>query len=231
MNAHGENIDDLLGLVDPELVRSYGRNRLSDGMNLAQVNDKYKEVEQKLVVLARRHKMLLLCVVTMLPISFLASVFMKSPGLGIVLACILALGSKFIDNLYVRAEDRIGTLRHSLVADLKTFRNATEALKSPIGRTMREYTAASTRDNLITCAVRILDAEAKLDEVRFMTNRRLHDLVHYSNWLMRCQEEQKKIEEGIKVFGLKFDRSEIFAEARKHNARVDAEIQKGIDGK
>jgi len=102
-------------------------------------------------------------------------------------------------------------------SELAPFLSACEALKSPVGRTEHSFTEESVKDNFVTHAVRILEAEKNLDEVRTQSKVVLELLVDKALWLQKVKKEFDDVTFTLYgSFGIKFNNKELFAKAKKH---------------
>lgn len=221
------SIDDLLALVSPDLVRKYEEINLKgyddfdppSGETMKMVNEEYK-ISKTLASRANREscKLFSAAIVFMI-IGAISVLFTK---LTIVSSTFLLIGALFMwrSNRWNNVTSKAEGSGNNNARPLKDFRIVIGALKSPVGRTMDEYTEKSVRDNFVTHAVRILDTERSFDEVRLQKKRMTYNILHYGNCLEKFQADFQTASIILKAkFGLEFDNTDLFAEAKQHLSR------------
>jgi len=215
-------IDDLLEVVSPVLVGNYERLNLPAGASsLMEVNEEYKGANKDLSSIITKGQLLLLKVVV---VGYILAAILSMFGIPVLTSFIPLVGSAsavafWIDRVLSKKVQKAKEVLSRCRPILQDFREALDALGSPVGATNREYTEASVHSNFVTHAVTILDGEIKLDKIRLGAERRTSDLIHLANWIEKRQAKFRKASEGLKKFGLKFDKRELFAEAKKRLER------------
>ncbi len=221
-----ESIDDLLEIVDSSLVETYEKlNPLPQGMgSLREINEVYKKADGVLQNHDDKHLKLtlgiMLGMISSMGFAGILEVFhIVTPIVRILICSPLVCGVIFgLWKVWKNEDECKDAQRTKSKYDwiLAKFRGKVEALESPVVRTLSRYNKDSIRENLLTYAVQILDAEKKLDIVRLQKQRNVFDMAHLCNWITERRERLTKAEDAAKAFALEFDKSALFNEAAKH---------------
>jgi hypothetical protein len=212
--------DGVLASVSPELVRNYESMNLPVGTTLAQVNEEYKKTDKD--PWAQSQFFVIVFMIVMFAVSALSGYFIsKRLFLG---GLLLYLFSGVLGCWWLLIPERRKALRaveniHRLKQILMTFRESVKLLNQT-GRTMRMVSKDAVRGELVCIAVWILDAEKKFDQVRMDERRDIFQIMHLGNYIQTNQEKLRETLEGAKRFGLEFNKTEIFADARRHLERM-----------
>lgn len=212
--------NNLLAIVSPDLVAKYESQNLPAGVTLAQVSEDYKAAEEKVSSLGNYSITFMGCTVSAVILMAAGSIFLNGnvikASLFVLTGWILFVSFFLCTELTNKKIRKARSGLRSGESILQDFQKAVEALGSPFGATEHEYTEQSVRRNFVTHAARILDAEIKLDAVRNQTWRDEYQMLHLTNFLLDCRRKFETESLVLKAkFGLEFDNSRLFADAKK----------------
>lgn len=230
MNTNITGVDDKLKMVSDELQNQF---MLAQGVfigqkDLSTINAEYKRAyadQHSVGVSNTTFGVVMAFAVTIVILAFIAKSLSKgylyASFVMVVVPLILLLAFFFWKlNRAQKMQEAAGELVKQHFPILNSFCEAVEAVQY-LGRTITEE---SIREHLVTLAVRILDAEAKLDVVRLAHGRLVHDLNHLSGYILKTQESMDRVSAGAEKFGLKFSKSRLFLDGAKHINDVAARI-------
>lgn len=232
MNSETD-INDLLKMVDPKLQENYWKGELASkgAGTLAELNDEYKKIQKKLLRMRAVFKNNLLVFiilwVSIIVAGWAAHLFVGPPQADFYKACSLVLVVLLVpcmliqSDIHGKKQDKLFEARDHIRCKLEDFEKVIEALKGSVGHTMREYSAASIRGNLLEYAMQIVDAERKLDKIRFQKERRVDDMERLCRWIQERGKQYRNAGRAAKMLGLEFDNTELFKEAE---ARLDSPV-------
>lgn len=106
---------------------------------------------------------------------------------------------------------------------LEQFRAALDAL-FPSGRS-HGYAEQDLHEDLVFCAVQILDAEKKLDVLRNQAHRDIYGLVHCGNFILEWRGKLATTIDSNRKFGVEPNSAHLFAEAKAHIERTDKMLE------
>ncbi len=213
------NIDDLLESVSPSLIAGYEKQ---NKVELANTNEEYKRVSDKdpYAIIMTCMKVMLVAGIVALISSLIINIHYNRPYLSlVVMAAIMFPFLAYFKFVVGKKVLRIKEITERCTPILEGFRDAVEGLY-PSGRS-HEYNEEDTHDELVFCAVQILDAEIKFDAVRVKTERMLHDIIHLGNFIKKWSGKLDETIRHNRKFGIEAKRAELFAEARKHIEQMD----------
>jgi hypothetical protein len=216
------NIDDLLKVVSPSLIEGYEKK---NNVKLTEANEEYKTISDKnpTAILIKWLKIQGIMGLVALIVAMVIIIHFNQPFLGIAAMVVLCvpflLYFKFVVGKKLL---KISEITARCAPILEEFKETVEGLY-PSGRS-HQYNEEDTHDELVFCAVQILDAEMKFDVVRVQTERMLHDIMHLGNFIEKWSEKLDETMQNNSKFGIEAKRTELFAEARKHIERMDQMI-------
>ncbi len=215
------SIDDLLKMIDPPLVKNYEKNVLQkegEMRTISQMSTEYKSLikqREKVALNYRRLNSVNLIGIVLL----VASSFFAGFTLGILMyAGVVLLWIVLVCNVFV-SSSRKTELEAKLLeihSHLENFKEVVQKLRSRHGVWTTVYSEATIREAILASAIKVLQEESSLDEVRMDKPRR-------TALLMRCCKDletaQQRFQELVSVaeveFGITVNKSEVFDSARK----------------
>lgn len=213
------SIDDLLKNVSPSLIAGYEKQ---NKVKLADTNEEYKKVSHKdpCAIITTWLKVLGVVMVIVIIIDLIINFRFNRPVLGnVVLVAICVSFPLYFRFVVGKRVLKIKETLSKCEPILEAFRTAVEGFDH-IGR-IREYTEIIVRDELVYCAVQILEAEIKFDAIRLQKERRTFDILHLGNWLEECHGKFDNTAKQARQFGMEFSNSDVFTDARKHIERTN----------
>ena len=221
------DMQKLLEIVSPELVTSYENNVLipQGKGRLSALLVQHKEVVEQIRKITKSYMVAEIAEIVAVATSGIGAIFSFTSHPAVCLGYLLFFfWFLFIGcRRFLKKSDgklkKIETEMEEMEGIFDEFRRNLERLDSPVGRTMFEYTANSVLGNLLTYAMQILDAEQKLDLECSRPHKDVFQINHLTTWIMTKQSKLRAAEEAAKLFGLKYDKTELFKDAAKYIRR------------
>ena len=210
-------IDDLLAKVGIDLVEKYERVKLPEGQTLRQVNEEYLGMK-----ISGSFLQTLIIVITSAVFGLILSIIMivkfdKNPPV-CYLSFLPTIVSIVFIYLAIKRADRDAERLKVLVPILTEFRETVTILTG--GCWLLNVAERIQYVFLSDLALQIIDAETSFDEVRLGKARETSNIVYSGQKLLELQEGFRKVSAVAEShFGLKFDKGEIFAEAKRYRPR------------
>ena len=200
-------IDDLLAKVSPGLVELYEKNPLPDGKTLRQVNEEYKAMKDKnpraFCKAVFSYGVPVTLVIFVLTIHWIFH-SKGNPYVEVIPLVVWTILFMTIGTLLTKKVDKTEKALDVSSSILEGFRRTMEGLDIP-------ENPESIRSLLVTHAVKILDYEAKFDEVRKQNERNVKKILCYGKYLEGHQQIfQAVLDLAWESLGLKFDKARIF---------------------
>ncbi len=214
----GVEIDDLFATVSKELIRSYEKRNLPEGVTLGQVNEEYKAMDknpESRILIASLASVFVVMIGGLLALVFRRHepLVMLVPTLLLMVVAVIWVSGPMTKKL-MKDKEVLRKLNNTLME----FRNSVGGL-NPAGENISRYDEVTVREVLVSLAKEVLKSEKVFDIIRLVPNRVISHIV---GWGEQTIEQRRKLEETIQTakdaFGLEFKKKEmdeIFARAEE----------------
>lgn len=215
------SIDTLLKKVDPLLVARYEKNMLQsvgEMRTISEMSTEYKSlINQREKVMSKYRRLNSVNLIGML--LLIGSSYFAGLTLGILIFVgVVLLLIVLVCNVFV-GSSRKTELEAKLLeihSHFENFKEVVEKLRSKHSTWTTVYNEASIREALLACAIKILQEEGSLDEVRLDKPRRTALLMQCCKNLEAAQQRFRELVSVAEVeFGIAVNKSEVFNSARK----------------
>lgn len=211
-----EVMDTLLSKMDQKLLEHYEDLYLPMGQTTKQIKVNYQDTQRDL----ERIKLVGFGIFMILSASillFIVTSFFCNTRLSFLF---YLLGGGFIlssvaPKIISKKEAKVREYESYLLG----FEAAAAGFDCPMGRIYETYTRETALDAMVTYTEQILRAEKTLDFIRLQEARYESDIGRAVNSLQTCRAQFNAAERKILEFGIKFDHTELFAEAQRRLSR------------